>query len=149
MSKLTFYKLRTEAVWPTQAYEDDAGLDLRSISEHIFQPFETRQIETGIGMANLSSRYFLQIHDRSSRALLGWAVRGGVVDSGYRGELKVIMQNVTTKERRINLEEKIAQVVVHRISLPRFVKLDQNAAKPKSNRGASGFGSSDTHDAKK
>jgi dUTP pyrophosphatase len=135
-------RLRDGAALPTQAYVGDAGLDLAACERHELPPGERRLVGTGWAVA---------IPDGHAGFVLprsGLAVRHGItivnapglVDSGYRGELQVVLQN-TDREESFVVEPgmRIAQLVV--LPVP-GVELVEHDELPESERGVRGFGSS-------
>jgi len=136
-------RLRDDAVLPTRAYPGDAGLDLVSCERHELGPGERALVGTGIAVAIPEGHAGL-VTPRS-----GLAARNGVtivntpglVDSGYRGELRVILHN-TDPHETVVIEPgmRIAQLVV--VSVPEAALREVDEL-PGSERGSSGFGSSD------
>lgn len=136
-----FRKLSAEACVPAKPYTGDVGIDLCAI-EHTAIPAGTRKlVKTGISLRPPTGHYF-QIFGRSSLALMGLDVSGGVIDCGYTGEVSVILINNCGKVAIVERGAKIAQAVPLRcaVELPLMEELDC----AKSERGAKGFGSSDT-----
>ena len=126
---------------PSYAHDGDAGLDLLAAVDVTLKPGERAAIPTGIALA-LPKGYAGFVHARSGRALEeGLAVvnEPGVVDSGYRGELKVIVVNLDPSSPiYISRGEKMAQLVVQRVEL---VDLEEVKELVESPRGDGGFGS--------
>lgn len=127
---------------PTYAYEGDAGLDLRSNEEVVLAPHERRLVGTGLAVA-IPEGYAGFVQPRSGLALregLSMANTPGLVDSHYRGELKVCAVNLDD-ERPITITrgERIAQLVIQRVPL---VDLVEVAELDETDRGTGGFGSS-------
>lgn len=127
---------------PSYAYEGDAGLDLRSNEDVVLAPLERRLVGTGLAVA-IPKGYAGFVQPRSGMALkrgLSMANTPGLIDSHYRGELKVCAVNLDP-ETPISIErgERIAQLVIQRVptvSLVEVGELDE------TDRGAGGFGSS-------
>ena len=127
---------------PSYAYEGDAGLDLRSNEDVVLAPLERRLDGTGLAVA-IPEGYAGFVQPRSGMALkrgLSMANTPGLIDSHYRGELKVCAVNLDP-ETPISIErgERIAQLVIQRVptvSLVEVGELDE------TDRGAGGFGSS-------
>ena len=127
---------------PSYAYEGDAGLDLRANESVTLAPHERRLVSTGLAVA-IPEGYAGFVQPRSGLALregLSMANPPGLVDSHYRGELKVCAVNLDD-ERSISIErgERIAQLVIQRVPVVRLVELDEL---DETDRGAGGFGSS-------
>lgn len=94
---LYFAKLDERAIIPTKK-EEDAGYDLYACEDGdvIFKSNETKLVSTKIACA-MSPKYYLQIEERSSTGSKGIKKSAGVIDSGYRGEIKVAITNSTSK----------------------------------------------------
>jgi dUTP pyrophosphatase len=137
-------RLRDDAVLPSRAYPGDAGLDLAACERHEIGPGERALVGTGLAVA-IPEGYVGLVTPRSGLAARNGATivnTPGVVDSGYRGELRVILHN-TDRHQPLVVEPgmRIAQLLV--VSLPGTV-LREVEELPASERGASGFGSSGT-----
>jgi dUTP pyrophosphatase len=126
-----------QARLPRRVYPKDAGLDLYSIKDERIRPGEGAQVHTGIKIA-LPPKHIGMIVDRSSMGAIGLKVMGGIIDENYRGELIVILWNLSCAPININSEERIAQLIVYPVSYPRVyeTKIVGN-----TDRGASGIGS--------
>lgn len=127
---------------PTYAYAGDAGLDLRANEDVTLAPHERRLISTGLAVA-IPEGFAGFVQPRSGLALkqgLSMANTPGLVDSHYRGELKVCAVNLDD-EHPITIErgERIAQLVIQRVPTVRLVEVDEL---DETDRGAGGFGSS-------
>ena len=135
-------RLDPEVELPTYAYEGDAGLDLRSNEDVTLAPFERRLISTGLAVA-IPEGYAGFVQPRSGMALklgLSMANTPGLIDSHYRGELKVVAVNLdATSPIHVTKGERIAQLVIQRVPLVRLVEVDRL---DETDRGAGGFGSS-------
>lgn len=131
-------KIHPEAVIPTKANKTDAGYDLYSVGTYTFKPGEQHLVSTGIAIA-LPAGHWGEIKDRSGRANDGWRVGGGVIDEGYRGEGKVVLQNMSNNEMVLTPGSKIAQFVVQRYL---DTEIEVVESLDKTDRGAKGFGSS-------
>lgn len=127
---------------PGYAYAGDAGLDLRSNEELDLQPHERRLISTGLAIA-IPEGYAGFVMPRSGLALregLSMANTPGLIDSHYRGELKVCAVNLDpTNPIHIERGERIAQLVILKVPT---VTLREVGELDKTDRGAGGFGSS-------
>jgi dUTP pyrophosphatase len=134
--------LRPEARLPERAYSGDAGLDLAACEPVELGPGERAVIPTGVAVA-IPKGYAGFVQPRSGLAAgHGVAVVNspGLIDSGYRGELKVVLLN-TDRERAFvaGAGERIAQLVV--LAVP-DVALREVGELSASERGVRGFGSS-------
>jgi dUTP pyrophosphatase len=142
--ELPLVRLRPDAVLPSQAHDGDAGLDLSACERVELGPGERALVPTGLAVA-IPRGYAGFVQPRSGLAARhGIAVVNspGLIDSGYRGEIKVVLLN-TDRERSFVAEpgERIAQLVV--VPVPP-VRLVETAELPDGARGAAGFGSSGT-----
>jgi dUTP pyrophosphatase len=142
MIELRIKKLRADAVVPARAYEGDAGLDLAACERVELAPGERALVPTGLAVA-IPDGYAGFVQPRS-----GLAARHGItivntpglVDSGYRGELKVILLNTDPAEPFVvEAGMRIAQLVVLPVPGIEPVEVDEL---PASERGVRGFGSS-------
>lgn len=135
---LKIKRLHPEAIVPTRAHHDDAGLDLYAAESIAISPGARVAVATGLSMA-VPSGYVGLIWDKSGVALnLGLTCLAGVLDAQYRGELKIVLLNTTSSEVIIGVGQKIAQLIVQKIELPTPIeveKLDDTV------RGDGGFGS--------
>lgn len=127
---------------PTYAYAGDAGLDLRANEDVELAPHERRLVGTGLAVA-IPEGFAGFVQPRSGLALregLSMANTPGLVDSHYRGELKVCAVNLDD-ERPIRIErgERIAQLVIQRVPQ---VTLQEVSELDETDRGTGGFGSS-------
>ena len=111
---------------PSYAYEGDAGLDLRSNEDVVLAPLERRLVGTGLAVA-IPEGYAGFVQPRSGMALkrgLSMANTPGLIDSHYRGELKVCAVNLDL-ETPISIErgERIAQLVIQRVPTVSLVEV--------------------------
>lgn len=127
---------------PSYAYAGDAGLDLRSSEDVTLAPFERRLISTGLAVA-IPEGYAGFVQPRSGLALkqgLSMANTPGLIDSRYRGELKICAINLDPKEDIvIRRGDRIAQLVIQKVPIVELVEVDEL---DETDRGAGGFGSS-------
>ena len=138
MKTLEIQKLHPDAIVPTRAYEHDAGLDLTSVETHTLKPGEGKIFKTGIAIA-LDPGYVGLVWDRSSMGKKGIKTLGGVIDSGYRGEVGVILWNISHEPQTIQSGERIAQLLVQAVATPQTKEV---ADLSQTERGTGGFGSS-------
>lgn len=127
---------------PKKAYEGDAGMDLLSAEDLLIDPGERALISTGIAI-EIPPGYAGFVQPRSGLAIkhgIGVVNSPGLIDSNYRGEIKVILINMDKEARyKIKRADKIAQLVIKKVESPTFVVVDElNDSK----RGKNGFGSS-------
>lgn len=134
---LKFKKLHDLAVIPSYAHTDDAGFGIYSIEEKVLKPMEYYAVATGIS-SEIPKNYFVSFRDRSSLAIKGLHVMGGVIDSGYRGEWKVIMINLSGEDYKIEVGDKIAQGILQNAKQPKIEIVEDLSD---TSRGLGGFGS--------
>lgn len=135
-------RLRPEAVVPAQAYVGDAGFDLSACESLALGPGERAVVGTGLAV-EIPEGYAGFVQPRSGLAArhgIGVVNSPGLIDSGYRGEIKVVLLN-TDREHAFEVEPgmRIAQLVVAPVAAVRLVEVD---ALVPSERGERGFGSS-------
>lgn len=135
-------KLAPDAVVPHEAYAGDAGVDLCALESCDLAPFERRLIPTGLAVA-IPQGFAGFVLPRSGTAIrqgLSLANTPGLIDSNYRGELKVAAVNLDAREPiHIAKGDRIAQLVIMAVAQPAFqvrTELDD------TDRGTGGFGSS-------
>lgn len=125
---------------PTYARDGDAGADLRAAETVVLRPGNRMLVKTGVSIA-LPEGYVALVHPRSGLALKhGVTVLNtpGTVDSGYRGEIGVILYNSGHKAYEVTRGERIAQLVIQEYVKGEFSIVDELS---ESERGAGGFGS--------
>jgi dUTP diphosphatase len=135
-------RLRDDAVLPARAYAGDAGLDLVACERHELAPGERALVGTGIAVAIPDGHAGLVTPRSGLAAEHGITIVNtpGLVDSGYRGELRVILHNTDGREAFVvEPGMRIAQLVV--VAVP-HVELSEVETLPESERGQGGFGSS-------
>jgi len=133
-------RLSNSAKIPTYAHIGDAGADLYASEDFILPEKSAGAVPTGIAM-EIPHEYVGYINPRSGLAMKGITVMNapGTIDSGYRGEIKVILVNHTDREYNITKGDKIAQMVFHKYHEVFFEPVDELS---NSQRGLGGFGSS-------
>jgi dUTP pyrophosphatase len=142
MTELAIRRLREDAVLPGRAYAGDAGLDLAACERHELGPGERAVVGTGLAVA-IPDGYAGFVQPRSGladRHGVSIVNAPGLIDSGYRGELKVILLNTDRSERFVvEPGMRIAQLVVLEVPELELVETDEL---PVTERGARGHGSS-------
>ena len=142
MIELPIRRLRADAVVPKRAYAGDAGLDLASCERVELGPGERATVGTGLAIA-IPDGYAGFVQPRSGLAArhgLTIVNTPGLVDSGYRGELRVVLLNTDASEPFVvEPGMRIAQLVVLQVPGIDPVEVDEL---PESERGVRGFGSS-------
>ena len=139
--RLKVKRLDPDVPLPSYAHKGDAGLDLCAAEDVTLEPGERAAVGTGIAVA-IQRHYAGFIHARSGRALrdgLALPNAPGVVDSSYRGEVKVLVVNLDPREPiHIRRGEKIAQMVIQEVAVAELHVVDDLG---ETDRGEGGFGS--------
>jgi dUTP pyrophosphatase len=140
--ELSIRKLRPDAVLPKRAYIGDAGLDLSACERVELAPGERALVGTGLAVA-IPEGYAGFVQPRSGLAArhgITLVNAPGLVDAGYRGEVRVVLLNTDARESFVvEPGMRIAQLVVLAVPELELVETDEL---PSSERGVRGFGSS-------
>ncbi|MFM8515106.1 MAG: dUTP diphosphatase [Actinomycetota bacterium] len=137
---LLIERLHPRAVLPERAHPGDAGWDLRAVESCTLSPGTRADVGTGLAIA-LPAGFVGLVHPRSGLALrhgVTIANAPGTIDAGYRGEIRVILVNLGESEWTCEVGDRIAQLLVTQVQVPRITEV---SALPGSDRGDSGFGS--------
>ena len=131
---------------PAYATEGSAGCDIRAnlMEVEILQPLERKLIPTGL-FVEIPFGYEIQVRPRSGLALkkgITCLNSPGTVDSDYRGELKVLLINLSGEAQQIEPAERIAQMVLTKVEQASFKAVQELEA---TQRGDGGFGHTGTH----
>lgn len=121
------------------AHDTDAGLDICCASDVELLPNVPTKIATGIAM-QVPDGYVALVWDKSSVGSIGIKTLGGVIDSGYRGEVFIVMVNLTNEKINFSAGKKIAQIIIQKyekVVVEQVGELDGDTT-----RGDKGFGSS-------
>jgi dUTP pyrophosphatase len=138
MVDVSILKMHADMTTPFYAHDSDAGIDLRSAIDVDILPGETKLVPTGIKMA-IPLGFVGLVWDKS-----GYAAKhsihclAGVIDSGYRGEIQIVVKNLGHESFEVKKDMKIAQILIQPIvhaTLHLKESLDETA------RGDGGFGS--------
>lgn len=132
--------LRPGAIIPVYQKEGDAGFDLHACLDTIIPAYQAAVIPTGLAFA-IPDGFEMQIRLRSGAALktpLIVANAPGTVDSGYRGEVGIIVRNLSARDWLVKAGERIAQGLITPVYQALFVEQENL---PASDRGNQGFGS--------
>lgn len=135
--ELKVKKMKEDAKLPRYGHQGDAGLDLFSCVYFVLGKKQVEAIPTGIKVA-IPDGYVGLIWDKSGMSLKGIHRLAGVIDSGYRGEVKVVMVNLSEGPFVIDKGMKIAQMLVQPIERVRIVEAEDL---DNTSRGEGGFGS--------
>jgi dUTP diphosphatase len=133
--------LHPAAQLPRRAHPGDAGADLLSVEEVVIPAGERREVGTGIALA-IPSGYAGFVQPRSGLAFKHGIMvvnSPGLIDAGYRGELRVVLYNSGRDPFTVAVGERIAQLVIQKVEEPEFLVADEL---PDTTRGQGGFGSS-------
>jgi dUTP pyrophosphatase len=140
--RLSVKRLDPAAQLPTRAYESDAGYDLYAIEDVMLEPGGRASVGTGIGI-ELPRRHAGLVLPRSGLAAkhgITLANAPGLIDEGYRGEVRVLLLNTDGREPfSITAGDRIAQLVIVRVETPEVYEV---AELESTERAAGGFGSS-------
>lgn len=144
MEVLRFQQLDPRAILPRRAHPGDAGLDLHALDAAELQPGDRATIRTGIAVS-IPDGYAGLVLPRSGLAArhgIALVNAPGLIDSGYRGEIQVLLLN-TDRSRAWSLQagDRIAQLVISPVALPSPELVDELDS---TARGQGGFGSSGT-----
>jgi dUTP pyrophosphatase len=140
--RVRFQRLSPEAREPERAHEHDAGYDLRAAEEAVIKPGGRAIVGTGIAVAIPDGHAGLVLPRSGLAARHGITLTNspGLIDAGYRGEVRVLVLNTDSREPfEISVGDRIAQLVVVRaeqLTFEEVAELDETA------RAAGGFGSS-------
>lgn len=130
---------------PSKENKTDSGWDIHSKHPSFYiGPNERQVVSTGVWVVDIPEGYDLQIQDKSGLAAKhGITILAGVVDNGYRGELKVVMLNTGDKSYHVRTGDKIAQIVLRKVNYEEVMEaaVEKNL---NTSRGANGFGSTGT-----
>lgn len=133
-----FKLLSEEAKLPSYAYPDDAGFDIATIEKKMLGVLERYFFKTGLAI-EIPHGWFVSLRDKSGIAgKQGLHVLAGVIDSGYRGELKVLIVNLSPGPVTIEAGQKIAQGILQPAPQADIMEAD---ALSETARGGDGFGS--------
>ena len=135
--ELKVKKIDPEAKIPCYSHPGDAGMDLFSSVNEVIQPGEVKAIPTGIQMA-VPEGYVGLIWDKSGISLRRVHRLAGVVDAGYRGEVRVVVANLGKEPYVIKKGMKIAQMLIQPVETVAIVEAEELN---ETSRGEGGFGS--------
>jgi dUTP pyrophosphatase len=134
-------KLRPDAITPNYAHHDDAGLDFFAIEEVIIEAGQIVQFPTGIAM-EIPEGHVGLIWDKSGLSHNhGLKTLGGVLDSSYRGEIKIGIINLGKESYTVGKGHKIAQMIIQQKVTAEIIEVSDLDNNEKSERGEDGLGS--------
>ena len=137
LNSLKTLRINADAVLPTRAHPDDAGLDLYGLEDVYLEVGQGKVAKTGVALA-LPPGHVGLIADRSSLAKKGIKTAGGVIDAGYRGEIQVVLWNISPDPVQLKRGERIAQLLILPIATPAVAEV---TSLDETQRGLGGFGS--------
>jgi dUTP pyrophosphatase len=135
-------RLHEHALLPSRAYPGDAGFDLHAVDSAVLAPGERVSVGTGLALEIPDGHAGLVLPRSGLAARHGITVVNapGLIDAGYRGEIRVLLLNTDSRETfEVSAGDRIAQLVLVRVEAPPIEELEELAM---SERGTGGFGSS-------
>ncbi len=139
MIKLKIKKTHPEAIIPKYTHVGDAGMDFYASADFEIDNMERNAVPTGVSMENPEG-YFGLIWDKSGIAQNeGIKTIGGVIDSSFRGEIRIAVINLSGKKYIFKKGHKVAQMLIQKVER---VMIEEVENLSESTRGEKGFGSS-------
>ncbi|MEN9723537.1 MAG: deoxyuridine 5-triphosphate nucleotidohydrolase Dut [Pseudomonadota bacterium] len=138
MKTIRIQRLDSRAGLPTRAHPGDAGLDLYALEAVTVGPGQGLKIRTGIAL-EIEPGWVGMIADRSSLAARGLKTAGGIIDAGYRGEVQLVVWNLSREPVSLNAGDRVAQLLLLPVSL---AGVEEATSLSDSARATGGFGSS-------
>lgn len=135
--ELKVSRIHPDAKLPSYGHKGDAGVDLFSVVDLVLERGQVQAVSTGIKVAVPEGHVGL-IWDKSGISLKGVHRLAGVIDSGYRGEVKVVMINLGDSPFVIEKGMKVAQMLIQPLIVVKVVETEELDDTP---RGEGGFGS--------
>lgn len=141
MNSVKIYRTFSDLPLPNRAENGSVGYDIVSAEDYNLSSFERHAFSTGLFMS-FDGDCYARVAPRSGLAFKGGIdVLAGVIDSSYRGEIKVILVNLSQNPFSIKRGDRIAQLIFEKAYTPLIEELDDVKNLPKSQRGVGGFGS--------
>ena len=140
MKTVKFVKVYKDAIIPDYAHIGDAGMDLYSVEDCTIEPFTLKKVSTGLLM-QLPKGTEGQVRSKSGIALKNGVFvlnSPGTVDENYRGEVSVILYNLSKQNFEIKKGQKIAQLVINKVCYAKTIVVESLDL---TSRGEGGFGS--------
>jgi len=134
---LKIERLSPQAKLPKKAHPSDAGFDIYATENYSIPAYSQALIKTGLKLVIPSGCVGL-IWDKSGLANLGYTTMGGVIDSNYRGEIKIVFKNLSEDIVNIEAGQKVAQLLIQKIE---NLEIKETNIDDKTSRQESGFGS--------
>ena len=137
-AKLIIEKVNAQAKLPQKAHQGDAGYDLYANDFYSIPPYGQALVSSGIRMI-IPDGYVGLVWDKSSLAFQGIKSMGGVIDSNYRGEIKMVVKNLSEDDFNIVPGQKVAQILIQPVL---DMEISEEKIIDETERQANGFGSS-------
>jgi dUTP pyrophosphatase len=132
--RVQFKRVHAGARLPSRAHETDGAYDVYLVEDAVVAPGEATRLPLGFAAA-IPDGYFVRLTGRSSTQFF---IREGLIDSGYRGEWRIAVQNVSREPLTLKAGDRIGQLVLQRVIDVAWEEVEEL---PESDRGAKGFGS--------
>ena len=132
--RVQFKRMHPAARLPSRAHETDGAYDVYLVEDATVESGEAMRLPLGFAAA-IPDGYFARLTGRSSTQFF---IREGLIDSGYRGEGRIAVQNLSGEPLALKAGDRIGQLVLQRVI---DVEWEETAELPASDRGAKGFGS--------
>jgi len=137
--KVKIKKLHPNAIIPSYAHAGDAGMDLFTVEPFELEPMERKSVPLGLAI-EIPEGYVGLVWDKSGLShKYGLKNFGGVIDSGYRGEIHAGIMNLSDKFFSFEKGQKIAQLLIQKVE---HVDFQESSELTDTDRGKGGFGSS-------
>lgn len=137
--KIKVKKLKVNAILPQMMRQGDAAFDLATCEDVLLHPGETKIIPTGL-VLEIPEGFVGNIRDRSGlSAKHALHTLAGIIDSNYRGEIGVVMTNLSQTDYNIKTGDRVAQMLIQKIEMTEFEEVEEVSD---TNRGEAGFNSS-------
>ena len=135
---IKFQKILDEAIIPHYAHQGDAGMDIFSVEEDIIKAGERKNIRTGVKM-ELPEGLVGLVWDKSGLAMKnGLKTMAGVIDACYRGEIGIVLANLSHQDYKIEKGQKIAQMLIQKVER---AEIEDTQELSETKRGDGCFGS--------
>ena len=137
---IKFKKLFDDVILPNYAHKEDAGMDIYSYEDLIIPSGSWALVKTGFCM-ELPTGYEAQVRSKSGVALKSGVFvlnSPGTIDENYRGEVGVILMNVSKEDYQVSKNQKVAQMVINKVE---HFEVEEVTDVSKTERGTGGFGS--------
>lgn len=137
---IKFKKVNEDALIPNYAHIEDAGMDIYSNEEKVIPARSWDLVKTGFSM-ELPSGYEAQVRSKSGLSLKSGLIvlnSPGTIDENYRGEVGIILMNVSNTDYKVEKHQKVAQMVINKVEHFKIEIVDEISS---SSRGDGAFGS--------